>query len=347
MKKHCPFLLLFFFAACSDQQENRSILLQDRPTTDVTSRYEPVGVPADSIDNPEFLLSIDNYVILADPGADHTISVYNLETGGFQRTGRKGRAANEILNVNQIGIYPSTDTTAFYIHDNFAQKIFVYMLESGRCELWKIEEMPRFRTFDFDGHLTIGVNKGQDSRYLLTDSLSGAEVFFGDYSEYDLPMQQGALMYQGFCLVNPQQKRCAWFSFFGEACNMLDYGRVDEPRVFHNKTWQRVVIDQAADTPVMSPKTKIGFVSLTGSHERIFALCGDQTLQKFLTERTDFHLSHDICLFDWNGQYLERWISTPAVRCIGFNESRGELFALIVDQDLNYRVVSLAIDEIG
>ncbi len=340
------FVSVMMVSCYSSQEKGGSILLQDVPTSDITTLFRETGFPKDLIGRPEFMLVLDDYIILSASDEEYTALAYNINTGHFKRVGRKGRGPEEVLNVNQIGVYPDHDKIAFYLHDNLSKKIFVYSIYDGEVELWKILSMTDFKTFDFDASMTVGVNSDDQSRFLIVDTLRNTKKAFGDYSEYGLDMKEGAMIYQGLCITNDKTKRCAWFSYYGEAFNIIDYSDINNVKIPARGIYQDVITADSAGA--LSPETKFGFTSLTGNDRYIISLCCDKSLKDFMTLNgvADPRSSNHLCVFDWDGTYVKHLYSDRPIKCININKKTNELYAVILDEDLLYKVVSYPINSI-
>jgi hypothetical protein len=103
MKK--TLIVLFMSAAAMSCQEEKKDL------TDYFSQEQEYSVkvmdtyPADSIGFPEYILSIGDYVILAEPMFDKIISLYDMTTHKFVRFLMKGQGPDELRDVQLIGMY--------------------------------------------------------------------------------------------------------------------------------------------------------------------------------------------------------------------------------------------------
>ena len=311
------------------------------------------GIHRDSIiGQVEHILSFGNHIILAIEQSSRPILSYNIETGQLQRFGWLGRGKNEIISINQIGVYPIENKSAFYLHGNFSETLFVYTLdETAEWELSEAKEMNNFLSFDLDSNSVIGTNKTSDSRYLLNDRRYETLSEFGDYAEFDKigDVGEGIRFYKyGSCVVNPSLKRCAWFSYYGEACNIIDYSDPKNVKIPHRKVYKSAALHETSwgETSLLANETKMGFISLTGSDKHIMALCGsDGTMKELILANEPHNRSHDICIFDWNGKYVRRLVSDLPMVALSYNKDREELFVVILNEDYYYEVVSLPLKD--
>lgn len=340
MKRVTLLLLIQSLCFCSSAKEG-SILNLSVETRNITSLAKDTGVPTDSIGNPAAILSIDDYIVLAGYDIEYAISIYNLKTGFFQRVGRMGRGENEIQNVGQLGIYPAQGKTAFFVFDNFVDKLYVYSLEGDVCELWKSESMIGFAQFVFDGNVAIGPAYTED-RYLIKDFSTGLETSFGD-TKYATELRNSTDGTLRHPVINEEKKLMMCFSPYGEACEMVDFSDRDDIGYPFHRIYMSVV--GSADSEYISVRTKIGFLDAAGNDEYIFALCSDKTAAELLMTKADPGAANDVCVFDWKGDYVKRLICDNSVKYISVNRARKELFALVIE-DAHYKVVSFPLNEI-
>ncbi len=231
------------------------------------------------------------------------------------------------------------EKTAFYLYDNFAEKLLIYTITDDVCELWDIQEIKGFMALLFDDDLAIGTN-GVKSRYLLRDMQTGFDCYFGD-TKYSAEFCEKVGLAMSSPVINRSLKRIAYFSPFGEAYEIMDYSHPHAIKSVFHKIYEGVIYVDASND-VLSIETKEGFNGATGSDDNIFVLCDELTI----AERGLSSLANNICVLDWGGNYIKRLVYDKAMSCVCFDEEKSELFAVILDDDALYRVVSFPVEEI-
>lgn len=339
-------IISVFFTGCD--KKNNSFLSVPVPVIDISDSVIPIALPDDVNLNPKTILNIGDYIVIVNQGTDYVLTIYNTQNQQLQYLQRMGRGPKEILNVNQIGIYPDSENSTFYIHDDFKNTLFIYKLNQGLFELIRIEEINNYNVIAIDTNIVLGVPSTGPGRYVMEKPREGMSIKFGDYSEYEfLEIPTDNTLAAGYTAINNEGK-FAWASLYGESINIFDYQNTTTPKEVRKICYTKPIFNQnllrEQNIIVFSPETTIGFTSLTNSHNYIYALYSGKTFKDFIEIREAALAGNNIGVFDWKGNYVKRLYSKNPIVCISYNNKDKKMYALKLNQDMEYEIISFVCD---
>lgn len=312
-----------------------------------------VQFPVDSLGNPDFMHATGGHLIFAEPRNERLLTVYNPTFGTIARMLPKGRAANEFLNVHQIGTYPSDSGASFFVFDNFSSKIFVYSLSGGHftpnLQLNAPDGLMSFAFLTPDQML--GCAK-DDSRYMRVDTSGCIDARFGDYEAFKLTIPVGSSLLQGLSIsaaMPDRQQRYAWFSFYGTGFQIID-SATDSCRIIASKMYAmpefEIMSASAGSYPVFGQRTPIGYPAVTTDGRYIYALYSGHTLAEIMQNRDMAWRSRTIHVYDWEGNPCLLLHSDSALKTLAYDNATNRLYALNMTDEGLYRLVYLDMAEI-
>ena len=87
----------------------------------------------------------------------------------------------------------------------------------------------------------------------------------------------------------------------------------------------------------MRPDSKTGFISVASNAKYIYTLYDGKELSYYMSNPGIGLRGHNICVFDWDGNYVFRLHSADPVRCISWNEERQSLYLCVLTDSGEYR----------
>lgn len=339
-------IISLFFSSCDKKTDN--FLSVKVPIIDICDSISKITLPDNVNLNPKAILNIGDYIVIVNHGTDYILTIYNTQNQQLQYLQRMGRGPKEILNVNQIGIYPDSENKSFYIHDDFKNVLFIYRLNQDLFELNQIEEINNYNAIAIDTNVILGVPSTGPGRYVLENPRKGASIKFGDYSEYEFSeIPTDNTLATGYTVINNGHK-FAWASLYGESINIFDYQNPNSPKEERKICYTKPIFNQNIlrdqHIIVFSPETTIGFTSLTNSDKYIYALYSGKTFKDFMAIREAALAGNNIGIFDWKGNYVKRLYCKNPIVCISYNNKDKRLYGLKLNQDMEYEIISILCD---
>lgn len=329
MKRYILLFALFLVYGCAE----RTAWIETVPGTEIdfTSDVEWIDIPADSIGIPEMMVSYGPYVIWSESQTDAPLRIYNIDTRNLMSPLKRGRAANELLNINQL----FTTEEGFAIVDNFKDRVSMYRMSADTCNHVRDISAEGFVTVLAVGDMLVGTLKSA-SRYGITDGKGKGITGFGDYSEYGLSVESGSELLAGQMCVNGHSGRIATFSCYTAAYDIVDYR--DTVTVCSKVLDMSAFDDHGQKYTTMRPESKVGFVSLASNDEAIYALYDGKELKYYMENHGTRLRGNDICVFDWDGNYIRRLHSEYPVSCMAWNKDRKSLYLYVLDDNGEFRI---------
>lgn len=340
----CILIISSFFLGCDKRTEN--FLSINVPVTDISDSVSTITLPDDVILNPTAILNIGDYIVILNHDTEYILTIYNTVNHQLQYLQRIGRGPEELLHVNQIGIYPDSTNMSFYVYDDLKNALFIYRLSQDYFKLYRIEETGKYNFVALDFDMIVGIPAVDSSRYIIEKPRTNF-VKFGDYSEYEFSEKLiDNTLSAGYMVTN--EYSFAWFSLYGESYNIFNYQGFDSPKeikkVYYTKPAFNQDVFRNQHMVILFVETILGFTSLTSSKEYIYALYSGKTLKDFMSIREAALAGNNIGVFDWNGNYVKRLYSKDPIVCINYNNKDKKLYALKLNQDMEYEIISILCD---
>jgi hypothetical protein len=310
-------------------QENKRFLTDDFSYIENYSLIELTTYPVDSIGNPDFIFSYDDYIILAEPRLDYLISSYNTTTGVFKRFLKKGNGPNELLDIQQLNAYKN-DTT-FFIKSTFGKDIFLCVI-SDTLILNKIQIPDNSISLYFDGGWVISSQYGE-KRFSLYYDESKSPVEFGDSIVLDnCPQEIVSHVLMGLCTGNVNLKRFVWASFYGDIFEIYDY-RGNSVKLVSGIKRTLPIVSVERNQPVFSVDSKLGVVSITATDEHIYMLYNENLIKDYSTKKQNIMLSTKVLVYDWDGHPVKIINLDKPLRSISYNKKHNVIYCLGFDSN--------------
>lgn len=311
--------------------------LQEAPVMEIDfeSDIELVDIPPDSLGTPEQMLSYGQYILWSDNDLDMPLWVYNQTDGSIASPLKKGRAYNEVLNINQIVHIEN----GFGLSDMFKNRLTCYKMESGTSVNMSETDIKDFSAVSMVADTIIGTLKNGHSRYALCSSDGDLIKEFGDYSKYGLSNEAGWGLMQGHICANARLGRIACFSYYTGAYEIVNYRDTSVicSRILEMSTFD----DNGQHYASMKPDSKVNFISATSGNEMIFTLYDGKDLKYYMENRGIGQRGNDICVFDWDGNYIIRLHSEFPLCSIAWNEDNESLYLCFLSKSGKYMIGSL------
>lgn len=316
--------------------------IKDAPVHDIDFNADVrwADVPQDSISRPEMLVSFGPYILWADNSLDRPVWIWNEDTGELSSPVMSGRASNEILDVQEIMQTPD----GFALMDTFKKRLYYYRLDPNSAE-WRQENSEDTKEFCWvtvAEDTIVGQLMDGTARYGVKPAGEGLRRF-GDYSEYGLANGAGWGLLMGHGTANASQGLYAVYSCYTSAYSIVDYR---DTATVCSRSLEMSSFNNHGDHYVsMRPDSKMGFVSVASNDNYIFALYDGKELDYYMSHPGVGLRGNDICIFSWDGSYVNRLHSDRPVSCIAWNGERQSLYLCVLDND-EFRFAELAADTI-
>ncbi len=337
--------VIMFVSSCNHNQ----LFLETALHTADLKLENKLGVSKDSIGNPDYILSIDDYIIIGDNNKDNLLVAYHTVENKFNPILIKGKGANESLivtNLNQMS------NNLFYTYDDFLKKQFIFRVTDSGCCLSRIDDAEDLISFsDWDNIRVSSPKSLIDQKYQLTNLSNSASVEFGNFDNYDVPKVLNSALADGQITINGNLNRFAWFSTYGTSFDIGLYNNEQNPEVICSKSFDlpeyKVSTSQSGKLPIFSLDSKLGFTSVTSSYKYIYATYKGVALSEFVKNRNqDFYLTHTLCVFDWDGNFIANFSCEKPIKYVDYNQNREKLLLLSLDSDDNWGIYSINESEI-
>lgn len=322
-------VVLICLEACSHQET----WLQNAPITmlEVSKDIEYVPIPQDSIVLPEIIATCDDYVIWSEKKGNCLLKISDCEGNILSSGIKKGRALDELLNITQILIH----NRGFIVCDVFKKKAYSFSLEKNLVIKDKSFDIDAFSTIAVSGDTIVGVAKHGKCKY--ESKLIGGKTIskFGDYSYYGLNTEIGCGLLQGHICINEVKGRIACFSYYAGAYEIADYRC---HKIVRSEKLEDFSFDgNSGGQVLMGPESKLNFISTVSSENFIYALYDGKDLKYYMMNRGDSPSGHNICVFDWNGNYVKCIKLDVPVTSISWNHDDKRLYVSVL-VDGHYKI---------
>lgn len=304
---------------------------------DYEKDVEWLDVPADSIGVPSDMAVSGSFLAWSESAGNRMLYIYGLESGKTYTPVKKGRASEELLNINQL----MPRNGGFYVVDIFKHILCGYGYDSVRDVFIResLASINEFCVVAVARDTVVGVLTDGQARYGVRASDGRIVKSFGDYAEYGLNNREGWGLLQGKMCCSPVLGRFAIFSYYTVAYEILD---MNAAAVVASEVLDMSSYDSNSHKFItMRPESKIGFISLTASDDRIYALYDGKNLKHYMDNRGIGMSGNDIVVFDWEGQYRSRLHSDRPVSCIAWNETDKSMYLCVLSDDGEYRFCRL------
>lgn len=293
------------------------------------------------------------HLIFIEPRAEQLLLHYDPETKRCTRLLPHGKAANECMNVHQIGYYPAAEKEAFYVFDNYQNRIFFYTLQNELPILNHISTiLEGIKTFSFLTANKIWGCATDSSRYVQADTCGTIDYRFGDYQEYGLSIPIGSGLLQGLSVTNAlstKQERYAWFSFYGIGYQILEC-KPDSCKIIAGTLYQlpkfQVHSNSGIDYPTFEQNTVVGYPAVTTDGSYIYALYSGQKLQTLFEDPDRIWRSRSICIYDWDGQPQILLQANRDLKTLAYDQTKDRLYALSLTEEGLYELVFLDLSDL-
>ena len=293
--------------------------------------------PTDSIGEPSYIYSFDNYIILIEPKLEFLLASYNPSTQKYQRQLKKGRGPQEFLDIQQIN--QAINDSSFFVMDTYTQRSFVYSFKHDSLTLTDTLKIPSSTaSFCCDNNLVIGSLSGEKQRFFIKDAYTDNIQYFGaNINIRDYPNEILSQTLTGFTYNSPKQNRIAFFSLYGDFFEIYDYSNPHTTTLI-NQTIKSLPIFKTEsirgkNVAVFSPKTNIGVTSLTGNDKYIFALYTDNTLKDVEQLKNNIFYGNKILVYDWDGNAKTILQLDQKVRSICYNKKHNKIYAINFNEE--------------
>lgn len=292
-----------------------------------------VEVPENTINNPEMLCTGGNLIVWSESSGDFPVRIYDMISSNVISCIRKGRADNEILNVNQLAM---SGADRFSVSDIFKKRMTEYLVKNDTCFQVRTVPIQEYSTVCAVGDTLIGVLPKGDARYCIK-TLSG-EILreFGDYSSFGMNNEVGRSLMQGHLQVNRSLGRMAQFCYYTGAYEIIDYRK--DSVVYAKMLDESSFDDNGQRIASMRPDSKINFISVTSSDNYIYALYDGNMIQYYIEHKGEVPSGKYICVFDWDGNYVKCYQSRFPIRSLSWNPDDKNLYACVLADDGEYRI---------
>lgn len=293
---------------------------------------EAVPMPGDSISQPEIIASFGDYIVWSERKGNDLLKICRIDGIMLDSGIRKGRAADEILNVNQI----MSQNGGFAICDIFKKKAFCYQIDGDQCRPHETFPIEGYNTIVVSGDTLIGTLKSGEHRYGLALK-DGTPVFqYGDYSKYGLNTEIGCGLLQGHVAVNVEKGRLACFSYYADTYEISDYRHGEVLRSEQHEEFKFSGKD--GGQVLMSPDSRLAFISVTSSSGHVFALYDGKDLKHYMANSGSAPCGNSICVFDWDGNYEKCLHLDRQATSIAWNPDFRKLYVSILMEDGEYSI---------
>lgn len=345
MRKIITALLSIFVCSCTPTRVSVIDVFKDKV---VNIELEPFYFNLDSLQAPANMLFVGDDIIFSEDNTSHALMIYNMSTNQFQHLLAYGKANNEILNVHQLGYV--TPNKTFYVYDNYTNKNFIYEFSDSCYKVKSRREVDGYRTFSY---LTEDLMMGctpDSGRYAIIDTLNNVLHRFGDYSKYNLSVPIASGVLQGLSVANPNNHKYAWFSFYGEEYNIIEYKVQNSPKVISEQIYAPPVFkvnkhnDQ--EYAIFDIETPIGFTALTSNDRYICALYSGKKIKDAAKSKDDVLSSDLICIYSWDGTPVNLLRTNKRVKALSYNYNLDLLFVLSLDENDEYKLYTVYLNSL-
>lgn len=334
MKKWCTIILLGIAVSCNSNSDWLSDIPESK--TDISDSIEWIDLQENTLINPSQMLVIDNYIIIANDASSDILIAFDMATGKQVTVLKRGRAENEVLNINQL---LNIDGNVGVV-DVIGQKLL--LIDVKTMQILLNTNIGDFTTLCMDSDLLIGTLASSTSRYGLRKIDSNEYLrTFGDYSEYNVTDDVGWRVFQGHLL--PNAGKVAWFGYYSGAIQIVNYNDGNIISSIHLENFDQE--DMASKE--MSLDRKINFISLTGNQDMILSLYDGKGLNYYMEHRGAKPCGNIICVFDWMGAAKFKIVYKNPIYHISYNKYDDYLYLCILSsQSSEYRIGRIKIDKL-
>jgi len=287
--------------------------------------------PFDSIGQPDFILSVGDFIVLSEPKFKSLISVFNLKTNRMYKTLPKGIGPDEMPDIMQMGMLNNDE---FFVRSTHSKEFFIYSSVDSFSSVHKKHIVPpNSGTSYWSENLILSTNTGEKrySAYDMTKNIQsefGEDLPFNDFSQTTVSQ----LLF-GMSIGSDELKRYAWFSMYGEAFEIYNYSNPLEIKLVKQTVGILPII--VSESMAFSLDSKLGFPSITTNDSYIFALYSENTLKDAIEKRDEIFYCNVILIYDWDGNPVKKLLLDKPVRSISFNKKHNMIYCVGLDNDFN------------
>lgn len=333
--KYVSVLLLLLLISC--KQEKSQLFLDLFAENQEVQLFEIKGYPMDSLQAPDMILGVGDYIILSEPKLNSLLSCYNYETAYFKRFLSKGQGANEVINVQTMGY--CNNEKGFYVHDVMGQSVSTFLLKDTFSILTKDAILPEERicSISYDDSLAFFTKAGTVKHFAVRTNLNKFIDFGNDiYLENKTPEAVTQIL-QGPSVVSPAKKRMAWFSVYGDVFEVYDFTDFENIRLIRSVVGTLPVFSTVGgmNSAALEKETKLGVSSVATNDQFLFALYNENTLEDAIKLKDEVFYSNKILIFDWEGMPYKVLNLDKKIRSLSYWRNKNMIICLGLDTYLN------------
>jgi len=333
MKKKNIFIItiIFYFSCSQNPPEFNSEL-----SFDIFEKIEHQILKIDTTIICGFVADmeiIDSFLVVNDfLMKDNAINLYNYRTGEVvHRLGFVGNGPGEL-------IYPSmnifTSANKIQLYEPNLRKLIEYNLnydDRQRCSEYSmlktningfIREVVKVN----DHFICMGGGgKFDDNRFIVLDTFINIKYSTGEYpllvERQSISDVQDILYYVRHLALRPDGARLAFGSYIGAVLEIFDVSEIEKDINKINTVKIFPPIFDRNKNVTWNDNTIIGFEDLYATNNFIYALLNG-------TLGAQYQYPNSICVFDWNGTPIKKFITDVPLRSIAVDEVSKKIFAV-------------------
>ena len=276
---------------------------------------------------------IDSLLVVEDfLMQDNAINVYNVHSGEVvYRLGFTGRGPGEIVdpsfnistseNIIQLFEPNLKKLIEYYLINNDTPRISEYYIPYSKINGFVMEVVKVN-----DHFICMGKNQDFDfNRFIVLDTLYNIEYGTGKYPELveklSISEIQDILYYVCHIALKPDKKRVAFGSYIGAVLEIFDISGIEENIKNINTIKIYPPIFKFTNRLIWYDETIIGFEDLFATDNFIYALLNGSI-------GSEYQYPKSICVFDWNGNPIKRYITDVPLRSFAVDEPSKVIFAV-------------------
>lgn len=333
MKNLLKCVIFFFcvniFYSCSKSP----VVFEDRPVFDISKNINAQKLDVDSSVICVFVTDMESvgpYLIVEDfIMQDNALNIYNYQTGELlSRLAFVGQGPGEIIeptmnifvNQHSIQMYEPNLKKLIVYDINNEKTILEYPIHRSKINGY-IKEVIKVN----DHFICMGENGDFDrNRFVILDTMLNIKYSMGEYPvliENQLTKTvQDILYYVSHLALKPDNTKIVHASYIGAVLEIFDISDIGK-QIKNIKTLKIYppVYDTKKDV-TWGDETIIGFEDLYATDNYIYALLNGSL-------GAEYKYPNNICVFDWEGNLVMKYVTDVPLRSIAVNESMGLIFA--------------------
>ena len=334
MKSTINFITFIFASmatvmSCTGKSAEASFMdvLNESTVLQATGRSE---ASPDGVSRPLSMLCMEGNYVIADDNSQQLLHVFSSDGAKVLHALPKGHGENEALGVHQM---QQLDEHTFCIYDLWSRKLFKMAIDSA-CHVSETKAMEDFMSLSMVGDTAFGICMETDCRYKLHDLRNDSVSRFGSYQDYGLSPHAGKILLQGNIITNPRTRRFAFFSFYGIVWQFgnMETHKLETPVMVAMPEYK----NESADKLTFDVNTHIGFLSVTGSDDYVFALYSGKRIKDALADKGSVTVANTIIQYDWNGNIIQAYSISDNTTQIAYDDDNDRLILLSEDIDGYY-----------